>query len=56
MASDDVATVAMGSPLNPRKVIADPNARHYGADLSDRTLVPRDGAILGETRFEDWLD
>ena len=36
-------------------MIADPDARYYGAKLSERTLVPGDDAILGETRFEDWL-
>ena len=44
------------SALNdPRDVVADPQARYFGAMLSERTLVPGDGARLGETRFEDWL-
>jgi uncharacterized protein YbjT (DUF2867 family) len=38
-----------------RSVIADPNARYYGAKLGERTLVPDDNATIGETRFEDWL-
>ena len=38
-----------------RKVVVDPNARYYGAKVDDRTLVPDDGARLGETRFENWL-
>jgi hypothetical protein len=40
---------------DPREAIADPHARYFGAELSERTLVPGDGADLGETRFEDWL-
>jgi uncharacterized protein YbjT (DUF2867 family) len=40
---------------DPREVIADPHARYYGVELSERTLVPGDDARLGETRFEDWL-
>ena len=40
---------------DPREVIADPHARYFGAELSERSLVPGDGALLGETRFEDWL-
>ena len=40
---------------DPRKVLTDPRARYFGAVLSERTLVPGDGAILGETRFDDWL-
>jgi len=40
---------------DPREVIADPHARYYGLELSERTLVPDDGARLGETRFADWI-
>jgi hypothetical protein len=36
-------------------VVADPHARYFGAELSERTLVPGDNAILTETRFNDWL-
>jgi uncharacterized protein YbjT (DUF2867 family) len=41
---------------DPRDVITDPEARYFGAKLSERTLVPSDDAILAETRFEDWVD
>jgi uncharacterized protein YbjT (DUF2867 family) len=40
---------------DPRSVIADPNARYYGAKLGERTLVPDNDATIGETRFEEWL-
>jgi hypothetical protein len=40
---------------DPREVVADPHARYYGVELSERTLVPSDNARLGETRFETWL-
>lgn len=40
---------------DPRKVVADPEARLYGAALTERILVPGNGARLGTTRFEDWL-
>lgn len=40
---------------DPRNVVADPEARYFGATLTERTLVPGDGARLGATRFEDWL-
>lgn len=40
---------------DPRSVIADLNARYYGAELHERTLVPDNSATVGETRFEDWL-
>ena len=41
---------------DPREVIAAPHARYFGTELSERSLVPNDdGALLGETRFEEWL-
>jgi len=38
-----------------RVVVADPQARYFGARLSERDLLPGDGAQLGPTRFDDWL-
>jgi len=40
---------------DPREVVTDPKARYYGIEVSEKTLVPDDGARLGETRFETWL-
>jgi len=37
-----------------REVVSDPQARYFGAELSERSLVPDEGARLGETRFADW--
>jgi uncharacterized protein YbjT (DUF2867 family) len=41
---------------DPRDVIADPDARYFGARLDERTLVPDGDASLAETHFEDWLN
>jgi uncharacterized protein YbjT (DUF2867 family) len=41
---------------DPREVVADPDARYFGAALGERTLLPGSKAILAETRFEDWLN
>jgi uncharacterized protein YbjT (DUF2867 family) len=38
-----------------RVVVSDPRARYFGAELSERDLVPGDDAQLGVVRFEDWL-
>src|SRR5262249_31271645 len=51
---DDLARRVLGSRNDPREVISDPNARYFGARLSERSLVPADHAPLGATRFEDW--
>jgi hypothetical protein len=38
-----------------RVVVADPQARYNGARLTERTLLPGEGARLATTRFDDWL-
>ena len=45
----------LGASNDPRVVLSDPSARYFGAVVGDGTLVPGDGALLGETRFDDWL-
>jgi uncharacterized protein YbjT (DUF2867 family) len=52
---DDLIRRGLSARNDPREVIADPNARYYGAMLFERTLVPGDDAHLAETRFDDWL-
>ena len=37
-------------------MVADPRARYLGATLGMRTLMPADGARLGEVRFQEWLN
>ncbi len=39
-----------------RKVVADPDARYYGAALDARGLNPGANPRLGPTRFEAWFD
>ena len=52
---DEFISRGLSARNDPREVVADPHARYFGAELSERSLVPDDGALLGETRFEDWL-
>jgi uncharacterized protein YbjT (DUF2867 family) len=52
---DELIRRSLSAHNDPREVVADPQARYFGAKLSERTLVPDDDARLGETRFEDWL-
>jgi uncharacterized protein YbjT (DUF2867 family) len=52
---DELVRQALAAWNDPRKVVADPHARYYGVEVSERTLVPDDGAQLGQTRFSDWL-
>jgi uncharacterized protein YbjT (DUF2867 family) len=52
---DELVRGALSARRDPREVVADPEARYFGAVLAERTLVPWAEAKLGETRFEDWL-
>lgn len=52
---DEFVRLGLAAASDPRKVVADPQARYFGALLGERTLVPGDRASFGETRFEDWL-
>jgi uncharacterized protein YbjT (DUF2867 family) len=38
-----------------RRVTADPQARYFGTELAERSLVPGKGARLGKIRFQDWF-
>jgi uncharacterized protein YbjT (DUF2867 family) len=52
---DEFISRGLTARKDPREVIADPHARYFGTELSERSLVPSSGALLGETRFDDWL-
>lgn len=52
---DELVRRVLAAHKDPREVVTDPHKRYYGAQLSERTLVPGDDARLGETRFDDWL-
>ena len=52
---DEVVKHVLGARKDPRKVMADPQARYYGIRVSETTLIPGGGARLGETHLEDWL-
>ena len=52
---DELVRQYLAAGNDPREVIADPQARYYGVEVSERTLLPGDDARLGETRFKTWL-
>jgi uncharacterized protein YbjT (DUF2867 family) len=51
----DLARHFLAAHHDPREAISDPHGRYYGIEVSERALVPDNGARLGETRFETWL-
>jgi uncharacterized protein YbjT (DUF2867 family) len=52
---DEVILRRLQARNDSRQVIADPQAPYFGAVPSEQSLVPLNGAQLGEIRFEDWL-
>ena len=52
---DEFIRQALRAKGDEREVVADPDARYFGTTLTERSLVPGDGARLGEIRFEEWL-
>jgi len=52
---DEFIRLGLRARQDPRVVAADPQARYFGTELGERTLVPGANATLGDIRFEDWL-
>ncbi|MET7751284.1 SDR family oxidoreductase [Micromonospora sp. NPDC005367] len=53
---DEFFRNALAALGDPREVATDPHARYFGSELDERSLVPDDGAVLGEIKYADWLD
>ena len=51
---DELIRGALQARNDPREVITDPHAPYYGIAVSERTLLPGDGASIAETHFDDW--
>ncbi|MFD4206314.1 hypothetical protein ACFWRG_10050 [Micromonospora tulbaghiae] len=51
---DELGRSTLAAQKDPRSVVSDPGARYFGAALSERSLVPADGARLAGTRLGDW--
>ena len=52
---DDLIRQGLVARNDPREVVVDPHARYFGSELGERSLVPADGAQLGEISFQEWL-
>jgi uncharacterized protein YbjT (DUF2867 family) len=52
---DELVRQGLRARNDQRTVVADPAAGYFGVEVDERTLVPGEGARLGETRFEAWL-
>ena len=52
---DELVRRGLAAWKDTREVVADPQARYYGVELSENSLLPGDDARLGAMRFETWL-
>jgi len=52
---DELIREGLRARNDSRTVVADPHARYFGAELGERSLIPADGARLGEIRLDEWL-
>lgn len=52
---DELIRQGLAARKDPREVIVDPHARYFGAELSERSLIPAGEAQFGAIRFQDWL-
>jgi len=52
---DELVRQTLTARQDPREVVTDPEAPYSGAHVTERTLVPDDGALLAGTPFATWL-
>lgn len=46
--------MGLAAQNDPREIVTDSQARYWGAELREDTLLPGPDAHLAETRFADW--
>jgi len=51
---DQLVHEGLQTSHDPRKVVADHDAKYFGATLSERVLLPGLGALIGSTTIADW--
>ncbi|MEU0600771.1 SDR family oxidoreductase [Streptomyces sp. NPDC006393] len=52
---DDFIRTGLAAGNDPREVVTDAQARYWGAELREATLLPGPDARIAETTFADWL-
>ncbi|MFJ9537560.1 SDR family oxidoreductase [Streptomyces sp. NPDC101225] len=52
---EEFIRMGLAATNDSRKVVTDPDATYWGAELEDDTLLPGPDAQLAGTRFADWL-
>jgi len=52
---DEIARRVLSAKHDERPVVADLDARYFGAKLDDESLAPGQNPRIAPTRFDDWL-
>ncbi len=52
---DELVRRYFAATKDTRQVIADVRARYFGTELTDQSLTAGAEAVIGATRFDDWL-
>ncbi|MEV6335772.1 SDR family oxidoreductase [Nocardia vinacea] len=52
---DQWISTVLTARSDPREVVTDPQARYFGAVLEHGSLLPGEGAWLGQTTLSEWL-
>jgi uncharacterized protein YbjT (DUF2867 family) len=52
---DEFIQQGLSAKGDTRKVVADPNALYFDAELQERSLLPTNPEHLGEVRYSDWV-
>ena len=53
---DELIRGVLARRSDPREVVADPQARYFGINPTERVLLPGPDATLAPTRFSDWFE
>lgn len=51
---EEFIRMGLAAQNDPREIVTDSQARYWGAELREDTLLPGPDAHLAETRFADW--
>jgi uncharacterized protein YbjT (DUF2867 family) len=51
----DIAAEVLTAYEDPRRIVPDPGATYFGAEVTGQSLLPGSGARIAPLRFEDWL-
>lgn len=52
---DEFVRLILAAEEDPRRVVPDTQARFFGAELDDRSLIPGSGTQIGTSTLRDWL-